>query len=299
MTKKIFTLLAIMLIIMSANKKLSAGFGTRAVGLPPLGVGYFSSDCFYYNNYFLCNQSIFFANTFLPPDPVPGAFSIVNSNDSKFQSFYNYWGPLVVLGGTSIKFTYKSTVGKTNYYDTEMLSMNYSWGLGIGAGYMLRESPTLASIGTTAVTDVGNGFLYIESFFDLYTELSIDGGTSWIPGSVSRFTLESNCPISTDPCVDLVNEDGTCVPVTHYCQPSTDPCFDNICQNGVCVLFPHICQPLPDPCFINVCKGDGNCYAISQTPTVTAGSNSPVCIGGTMNLTASATDGAGPPYVFS
>jgi hypothetical protein len=50
---------------------------------------------------------------------------------------------------------------------------------------MLRESPTLPSLGTTTVTSQPGGAFHIDSFFDVFTELSIDGGQTWIPGDNS------------------------------------------------------------------------------------------------------------------
>jgi hypothetical protein len=60
---------------------------------------------------------------------------------------------------------------------------------------MIRESPTLPSKGKTSITDIGapgpgpgdNGY-HIDSFFDVFTELSLDGGMTWIPKSGLRGT---------------------------------------------------------------------------------------------------------------
>ena len=62
-------------------------------------------------------------------------------------------------------------------FNTEMLKLDLS-----GPGFMIRESPTLASTGKTTVTDIGGGLYKIDSFFDVFTELSIDGGRTWMPG---------------------------------------------------------------------------------------------------------------------
>jgi hypothetical protein len=61
---------------------------------------------------------------------------------------------------------------------------------------MIRESPTRPSLGKTSITDIGppgsdpnpdNGY-HIDSFFDVFTELSVDGGQTWIPKAGSRGT---------------------------------------------------------------------------------------------------------------
>jgi len=37
----------------------------------------------------------------------------------------------------------------------------------------VRESPTLQSTGQTTITDQGSGLVRIDSFFDVFTELSL------------------------------------------------------------------------------------------------------------------------------
>jgi hypothetical protein len=73
----------------------------------------------------------------------------------------------------------KGPANVTGQFQTEMLAMNL---IGTG-GSMIRESPTLASLGQTKITDIGGGLYHIDSFFDVFTELSLDGGASWIPSA--------------------------------------------------------------------------------------------------------------------
>jgi hypothetical protein len=95
-----------------------------------------------------------------------------------------------VNGGASVPATapahvttldrYNHTSGPTRFFDTEMLQLDIS---GLPGGMLLRESPTIASPGQTTVQDLGGGNFRIDSFFDVFTELSIDGGATWIPCS--------------------------------------------------------------------------------------------------------------------
>ena len=62
-------------------------------------------------------------------------------------------------------------------FQTEMLQLDISGG-GLPTGVMIRESPTLASTGATSISDLGGGQFQIDSFFDVFAELSIDGGTT-------------------------------------------------------------------------------------------------------------------------
>jgi hypothetical protein len=45
---------------------------------------------------------------------------------------------------------------------------------------IIREDPGRDSTGRTDITDIGGGLYHIDSFFDVFTELSVDGGQSWI-----------------------------------------------------------------------------------------------------------------------
>ena len=66
------------------------------------------------------------------------------------------------------------------FYDTEMLQLDIAGG-NLPAGMMIRESPTLVSTGKTAISPAPGGGFIIDSFFDVFTELSTDGGSTWEP----------------------------------------------------------------------------------------------------------------------
>ncbi len=70
--------------------------------------------------------------------------------------------------------------GHTRYFDTEMLSMDLV-GNSPNGPFMIRESPTRASLGRYSVATRPDGTYQIDSFFDIFTELSVDGGQTWIP----------------------------------------------------------------------------------------------------------------------
>jgi hypothetical protein len=88
-----------------------------------------------------------------------------------------------------------STFGATRTLSTELTQLDADF----GGGQMLREDPSQRSLGTTTITDLGNGDYPIDSFFDVFTELSLDGGQNWIPSAgplkgASRMTLGDNVP---------------------------------------------------------------------------------------------------------
>jgi hypothetical protein len=72
-----------------------------------------------------------------------------------------------------------STVsGGTSSFDTEILGLTLSGGT-LPGGFMLRESPSKASLGKHTITNAGSGNFRIGSFFDVFTEISFDGGQTW------------------------------------------------------------------------------------------------------------------------
>jgi len=64
-------------------------------------------------------------------------------------------------------------------FDTEMTQLDITGGT-LPAVMRIRESPTRASTGQTQVQPVPGGFM-VSSFFDVFTEISLDGGQTWLP----------------------------------------------------------------------------------------------------------------------
>ena len=159
-----------------------------------------------------CNST---NSCFFPPGPC--AYLL----DDEFVTFSNGWqltlvdfensidcDPLPPLGGTVTQqnhstgvFTLKNggtTVGgggnalmtislyavppsvNPREVNLELLALDLSASAFPG-GVMLRESPTQASTGHLQQTEVTPGNFHITSFFDVFFELSVDGGQSWFP----------------------------------------------------------------------------------------------------------------------
>ena len=76
----------------------------------------------------------------------------------------------------------------TGNFQAEIVSMELVGELELPSGpvpMIIRESPGRPSPGLHTVTEItsagGGGQYSVESFFDVFTELSVDGGQSWIP----------------------------------------------------------------------------------------------------------------------
>ncbi len=111
-------------------------------------------------------------------------FIFTYSGSISFNSGANF-SPFLTTGlNGTLAITFVNQVGPTRFFDTEMLQLDITGGTFPG-GCVMRESPTRASLGPTTITDMGAGVFRIDSFFDIFTELSLDNGQSWHPGNQS------------------------------------------------------------------------------------------------------------------
>jgi hypothetical protein len=163
-----------------------ADYYGNSPNLPPLDGQYVSVDqwhAFYAMGIVLTNVvHKGFTDSFPPPPP---GMTDVHTFGSQVEGYVSFDGgvtfqPFSTAGPTTVKIYGELGSGSTSHYDTEMLGMNLSGG-SLPMGVMIRESPILASTGLTDITDLGDGTYHIDSFFDVFTELSLDGGMSWYP----------------------------------------------------------------------------------------------------------------------
>jgi hypothetical protein len=89
------------------------------------------------------------------------------------------WFPLSGGGSTQVKITHTSSAGSSSFFDTEIDALSIDLGT-----FMLRESPTKQSLGKHTIAPDPRGYR-ISSFFDVFLELSLDGGSTWIPADRS------------------------------------------------------------------------------------------------------------------
>jgi hypothetical protein len=94
-------------------------------------------------------------------------------------------------------------------FDSELLTLNL-FGTSTDSGLLLRESPTLRSMGVTTRENLCPMCLSpvtywrISSFFDVFAEVSMNGGSTWTPGD-SAIHIEQ----VTSPAMDSdFNHDG-------------------------------------------------------------------------------------------
>ncbi len=136
-------------------------------------------------------------------DPFPGTGNTIDSFFDRFveleldtgSGFVPHQGPAPI----GVRLTGTGQSGNQQFIETEILSLELTGGT-LPPLVRLRESPTLASRGQIISTDLGGGQYQIDSFFDVFTELSLDGGATWMPGSpASRSHLVPNHPTPVRP----------------------------------------------------------------------------------------------------
>ncbi|MBW2417960.1 MAG: hypothetical protein JRH19_05410 [Deltaproteobacteria bacterium] len=155
-------------------------------------------------------------------------------------------GPQPVVLTGPVKTVVRGKGGATTgSWDTEILSMDLSGDVG-GVSIEIRESPIRPSPGETTVTDNGEGRFVVDSFFDVYTELSVGGGPFQPQtNGAGRMDLEPIRPTATLPSPGLPPEPNppSCADVVSH--------YEGLDEH---VLFPngiHLSRPR-HKCFENV-----------------------------------------------
>jgi hypothetical protein len=110
-----------------------------------------------------------------------GAIPLGSPPTGTFTSFFDVFTEVSIDGGPFVPGTGAVTIqgaGAPDTYFTQMTELNLSVGTAL-----IRVDPITPSTGTTTITNLGAGGFQISSFFDVFTDLSLDGGTTWTPSS--------------------------------------------------------------------------------------------------------------------
>ena len=87
--------------------------------------------------------------------------------------------PVELNGPMTVRVFGKSSGQTIGSWGAEIAAADMA-GMASGFSLALRESPSMPSAGQMSITDLGGGAWQIDSFFDVFTELSVDGG-QWMP----------------------------------------------------------------------------------------------------------------------
>jgi autotransporter-associated beta strand protein len=164
--------------------------------LPPPSTVYISPALWHvlYNNGIVIRdvRHRFFTQNYPPPPLGAGQVEAFGSEVDYEVSFDNgaTFTPASGTANVQVKVTHSQDNAGTSFYDTEMLQLDLT---GPGGTFMLRESPTLQSTGQTTIRPVAGGYM-VSSFFDVFTEISTDGGASWTPAQQAGHVELRNDP---------------------------------------------------------------------------------------------------------
>ena len=141
-----------------------------------------------------------------------GQLEFDSSFDISFTAVISFGdGPAHPVSGNGTAHAIGMAPAETNpqVFDSELLTLNL-FGSSTDSGLMLRESPTLPSKGVTTRENLCPMCLSpvtnwrISSFFDVFAEVSMNGGSTWTPGD-SAIHIEQ----VTSPAMDSdFNHDG-------------------------------------------------------------------------------------------
>ncbi len=122
------------------------------------------------------------------------------------------WQPFFAFGNTVASIQHVSNAGSTRSFDTEMLALSMTGG-SLPAGVMLRESPTRASLGKHTLRPSARGGFEVSSFFDVFLDLTVDGGATWSPAAeAARVELRVPAPVLAPYTAAILD----CNPIAFY-----------------------------------------------------------------------------------
>jgi hypothetical protein len=150
---------------------------------PPSDTGYASGDeISFAGGVLLRNLALSAAQSSAPlPRAAGGALIQPYTTQATFELSLDGGATWRPAAATSLETLSRAALDGGGAYSTEMLQLSISGG-SLPPALRLRESPTLASRGR--LNAVADGERYqIDSFFDVFLEVSADGGGTWAPAS--------------------------------------------------------------------------------------------------------------------
>jgi hypothetical protein len=125
--------------------------------------------------------------------PIGGSANLLDH--STFVLKLQDGGTTTLMGGSALMTMHVFVVPPNvnpREVDLELLALDLTGSF--PAGVRLRESPSLASPGHMQQTEGPPGQFHITSFFDVFFELSLDGGQTWSPALGPMHTVLSPAP---------------------------------------------------------------------------------------------------------
>ena len=176
---KLHFITALTIVALMASQGMAAGLITTSPDLPPDG-DYVSPDEYhmYTATGIVLDDPIHTARadtavrTALGPDELEQFDSVFRAVEIGMGL-----GPIILTGPVTV-LTLNKVGNTTGTFATEILSMDLTANTPLGM-VTIRQDTQRATLGQTTITDLGGGLYQIDSFFDVYTEMSVGGGP-WI-----------------------------------------------------------------------------------------------------------------------
>lgn len=98
--------------------------------------------------------------------------------------------PLNVTVAMAESITLRTIGDRTRTFDTELISFELQ-GTGAISHILVREGANAPSSGMTTITALSGGRSRVETYYDVWLDISLDGGATWTPAdNPVRMTLE-------------------------------------------------------------------------------------------------------------
>jgi hypothetical protein len=154
-----------------------------------------------------------------PPPPTNFGASQVHNFGSTVRGLFSFnnggsFTEVALPAAVRVRTTHDHMEGLTQVLRTEIEALEIT---NVSPPLRIRESPVLLSSGMTTITPVTRGYA-INSFFNVWTEMSTDGGATWTPSSVpGRMELREGLgpPVTTVTSLSPA-------PGFSYCEPPPD-----------------------------------------------------------------------------
>jgi hypothetical protein len=185
------TVLAVGLLLFASSDVFAAGFlvgggvNTSNGTLPPDTGAYLTAQQVH-AIYTGSGDTLDLTQVMFEPNADSALRTVVNVTDLQVKFNSHLRGMVSPNGGVPLPFAVVGFVtvvierysnGDTGTFDTQITALNLS---GFAGGIRIDKGLG-ESTGETRITNNGDGTFHIDSFFDLFTDLTIDGGITWIP----------------------------------------------------------------------------------------------------------------------
>jgi len=189
-----FVLLATLLALVLTPGAAAASCTYPAPCIPPLTSCGYASTCLLtypmgvsYRNLAIHDFSA--CVTVMPGQVTAGGFNCLVDLDVDWGAGWNSYSNVPASGWMVFTWTGTGSQGE-DQYSAQLAQLDFSGG-GLPEVVMFRESPMLTSSGQASTLVAGNDY-HIDSFFDVFVEISLDDGNSW-------YAAPSSCHIDLGP----------------------------------------------------------------------------------------------------